>query len=90
MARPLADFVVSMGVDGHITSKGSASEVLAGIPELVEEAKHEEEAIELDENEDEHGTENAKLDDKSKGKLVVAEEIEVGHVSKAACAFIAL
>ena len=86
MARPLADFVISLGTDGHIMNKGSAAEVFANMPELVEEVKHEEEAIELDENEVEQGNEAVKADDK-KGKLVVAEEIEVGHVSSAACAF---
>ncbi|PSS08857.1 hypothetical protein PHLCEN_2v3472 [Hermanssonia centrifuga] len=76
MASPLADFVVSIGVDGRIASQGSVSEALAKDSKLAEEFKHEEEAIELDENED--VDEVAGTTD---GKLIVAEEIEVGHVS---------
>ncbi len=82
MASPLADFVVSIGVDGRIASQGSVSEALAKDSKLAEEFKHEEEAIELDENED--VDEVAGTTD---GKLIVAEEIEVGHVSLGACMF---
>lgn len=84
MASPLADFVVSLGTDGQIASQGSVSDALAKNSELAEEVKQEEEAIELDENENE--AEDAPADDAA-GKLVLAEEIEEGHVSKAACEF---
>ena len=81
MASPLADFVVSLGTDGRIGTQGTVSDALAKNSELAEEIKHEEEAVELDENEDEEeaSTETAK------GKLVLAEEVEVGHVSPEAC-----
>lgn len=82
MAGPLADFVVSLNIDGHITSQGSIPDALAEDPKLAEEVKHEEEAVELDEHEEAITTKPA--DDK-KGKLVVAEEIAVGHVSWSAC-----
>ncbi|KAJ3558885.1 hypothetical protein NM688_g664 [Phlebia brevispora] len=77
LASPVADFIVSLGTDGRIASQGTTSEVLAGVPELAEEMRHEEEVIELDEHEEETGK-AAEV----KGKLVVAEEIEVGHVSR--------
>lgn len=81
MASPLADYIVSLGTDGQIDSQGSAPDVLAKHSELVEEVKHEEEAIELDE--DEEATTSAS--DDATGKLVLAEEIEEGHVSNASC-----
>lgn len=83
MAGPLADFVISLNTDGHIISQGSISEALAKDSKLAEEIKHEEEAVELDENEDTAA--EAKPTDEKKGKLVVAEEIAVGHVSWSAC-----
>lgn len=70
-----------MGTDGHVVGQGSMSDALATNPELSEEAKHEEEDIELDEYQEEGG----ELTGEAKGKLVVAEEVELGHVSKSAC-----
>ena len=81
MVNPLADFVVSLGTDGQIESQGSISDALSKNSELAEEVKHEEEAMELDEDVDQ--TESVVED--AAGKLVVAEEIEEGHVSSAAC-----
>ncbi|THH01300.1 hypothetical protein EW026_g1369 [Hermanssonia centrifuga] len=78
MASPLADFVVSIGADGCIASQGSVSETLAKDSKLVEEFKHEGEAIELDENEDENEVIDSEVKD---GKLIVTEEVEEGHVS---------
>lgn len=84
MASPLADFVVCLGTDGQITSQGSVSDVLAKDTKLVEKLKHEEEALELDEHEGEAQVE-AVSNAEPAGKLVLAEEIEEGHISKAAC-----
>ncbi|PSR71469.1 hypothetical protein PHLCEN_2v12736, partial [Hermanssonia centrifuga] len=78
MASPLADFVVSIGADGCIASQGSVSETLAKDSKLVEEFKHEGEAIELNENEDENEVIDSEVKD---GKLIVTEEVEEGHVS---------
>lgn len=83
MASPIADFVVSLS-DGHIVSQGSVSDALQKDARLVEEVKHEEEALELEE--DVEGGETADDGVKAKdGKLTVAEEIAVGHVSWPAC-----
>lgn len=85
MASPIADFVVSLS-DGHIVSQGSVSDALQKDARLVEEVKHEEEALELEE--DVEGGETADTGTKPKdGKLTVAEEIAVGHVSWPACTF---
>jgi hypothetical protein len=82
MAGPISDFVVSLSSDGHIASQGSVREAIAKDAGLMEEVKHEEEAIELDENEE------AKTDEPRNSKnaqLVVEEEIAVGHISWSAC-----
>ncbi|KIP03407.1 hypothetical protein PHLGIDRAFT_242940 [Phlebiopsis gigantea 11061_1 CR5-6] len=83
MASPLADFVVSLA-DGHIVSQGSVSDALKQDDKLAEEYKHEEEALELEENEDIEATGSAEPEAPApakEGKLVVAEEIAIGHVS---------
>ena len=81
MASPLADFVVSLGTDGRIATQGNINDALKKNKALAKEVKHEEEAAELDETEERvEGT----AEDK-KGKLVLAEEIEEGHVSREAC-----
>lgn len=89
MTSKLADFVISIH-DGHIVSQGSVREVLADDETLVEELKHDEEAVELDQNEDaESGApdeSDAAPTKPKEGKLVVAEEVAVGHVSWKACA----
>lgn len=86
MAGPLADFVVSLNTDGYIVSQGSVTDAIAKDATLAEEMKHEEEAVELDAIEETTGTQPAEED--KKGKLVVAEEVAIGHVSWSACEFI--
>lgn len=86
----MADFVVSLR-DGRIMSQGSFGDALSKDEELVEEYKHDEEAIELDKTEAAELSEG--VDDvtatvlPSKGKLVVAEEKEEGDVSWKTCKF---
>lgn len=82
MAGPLADFVVSLGTDGYIVSQGSVNDAIAKDARLAEEMKHEAEAIELDEIEE--TTADKPIDAKA-GKLIVAEEIAIGQVSRDAC-----
>ncbi|KAH9984900.1 hypothetical protein BJV77DRAFT_1035217 [Russula vinacea] len=73
MASPLADYVVSLGMDGRVASHGSVSDAIASSPELVENIPDEEKKI------DQGGPDaTAKQTD---GKLIVAEEIAEGHVS---------
>lgn len=82
MAGPLADFVVSLNTDGHIVSQGSVKEALAKDVTLAEEVKHEEEAIELEEAEEDKADEPTNT---KKGRLIVAEEIAIGRISWPAC-----
>jgi ABC-type multidrug transport system fused ATPase/permease subunit len=72
MASPLADYVVSLGMDGRVASRGSALDAIALSPEVVEDIPDEKKKIE------EGPDATAKQSD---GKLIVAEEIAEGHVS---------
>ena len=91
MASPLAEFVISLS-DGHVVSQGSISDALKKDHRLAEEYKHDEEAMELvtaeaDTADSPDPADPAKPASSGKdGKLVVAEEIAVGHVSWKACA----
>ncbi|KAJ7225905.1 P-loop containing nucleoside triphosphate hydrolase protein, partial [Mycena pura] len=77
MAKPVANYVVSMGVDGHIHSHGPISEALATDDVLAEELSKDQ--IVLDKKTDE--VDVAPPETKADGKLIVAEEVEEGHVS---------
>ncbi|KAH9907116.1 ABC transporter type 1, transmembrane domain-containing protein [Fomitopsis serialis] len=77
MASPIADFVVALGTDGRVSSQGSIANALAHDKKLAAELAKEE--LELEKAEatvDEQTPEKAPKED---GKLVVEEEVEVGH-----------
>lgn len=83
MVSTVADFVVSMGSGGQIGGQGTVQEVLGIEPQLAAQFQYDDEALELDDNEE-------KLSEEEKvqhGKLVMAEEVPIGHVSWRACAF---
>ncbi|KAJ7169514.1 hypothetical protein C8R46DRAFT_1217207 [Mycena filopes] len=80
MAKPVAKHVVSMGVDGHIHSHGSITEALATDEVLAEELSKDQEVLDKKEDEvDAAPAEETKA--APDGKLIVAEEVEEGHVS---------
>ncbi|OJT09188.1 ATP-binding cassette transporter abc4, partial [Trametes pubescens] len=80
MVAPIADFVVDMSADGRILSQGSLDNVFKHDSHLVKEVTEERRVLEKAEHE--NGVE--KLEDavakQTAGKLVVAEEMEDGHV----------
>ncbi|KAJ7456632.1 hypothetical protein FB451DRAFT_1048362 [Mycena latifolia] len=78
MAKPIAQYVVSMGLDGHVHSHGSISEALATDEVLAEELDKDQEV--LDKKVEEVDALPA-TESKADGKLIVAEEVEEGHVS---------
>jgi hypothetical protein len=80
MARPLADYVVSLGQDGRIACRGTVSDALRKDKTLVKELAKAARAIKDDEKkiDVEEPDEVAKPGD---GKLILAEEIAEGHVS---------
>jgi ABC-type multidrug transport system ATPase subunit len=80
LAAPIADFVVSMGADGRIVSSGPPSETILKDRALAEQVAHEQEAVDLDAEFDEEADDDTKAAAKG-AKLVVAEEIQQGHVT---------
>ena len=86
MASPIAEYVVSLGLDGKVASRGSVSDALAHDNALSKEVAEEVVAIEIADTEiDSEEPDNA--DKKADGKLTVAEEIHEGHVSWEASTF---
>ncbi|EMD41580.1 hypothetical protein CERSUDRAFT_110129 [Gelatoporia subvermispora B] len=78
IASPIADFVVSLGTDGRIASMGSLDLALAKNKKLSKELQEEKEEI----NKVEHEVDEVEPDVPARkdGKLIVEEEVEVGHV----------
>ncbi|KAF8528037.1 P-loop containing nucleoside triphosphate hydrolase protein, partial [Hysterangium stoloniferum] len=79
MVKSLAAFVVSIGLDGHIVSQGSMTDALAVDDTLLNEAVESQE-LELEAKKS-VDVDPPKKNSKSGSKLVVAEEIAMGHVS---------
>ncbi|PCH33304.1 hypothetical protein WOLCODRAFT_135046 [Wolfiporia cocos MD-104 SS10] len=80
MATPIAEFVVSLSTDGRVLSQGTLSKALSKDKKLSKEVAEETKEIakaehDIDAVEPEGDTK------KSDGKLIVAEEVSVGHVS---------
>ena len=87
MCSPIADVVVDMGPDGRILSQGTLENALAHDSQLLKDIEHETEKLheaDQDAEIDEEKTEDVNAQS-SAGKLVVAEEIEEGHIGWAAC-----
>ncbi|KAH9166801.1 hypothetical protein EDB89DRAFT_2245991 [Lactarius sanguifluus] len=80
MATPLAEYVVSLGKDGLITSRGSISDALKKDKMLAKELAEGARAIKDDEKKinSEEPDETVQSAD---GKLILAEEISEGNVS---------
>ncbi|KAF7366640.1 ATP-binding cassette transporter [Mycena sanguinolenta] len=78
MVKPVATYIVSMGLDGHIRSHGLISNALNTDEILAEELAKDQEVLEKKTDEVDAPAVGAK---KAGGKLIVAEEIEEGHVS---------
>ncbi|KAJ3819299.1 hypothetical protein F5880DRAFT_1595008 [Lentinula raphanica] len=78
ITRPIAGFVVAIR-DGRIESQGTLSEALGHDSALAEEAKKEQQVIAKSNGE---GLAQPLVEvQKADGKLIVAEEIQEGHVS---------
>jgi hypothetical protein len=88
LASPLADFIVAMNADGQIISRGSVSEVLENAKDLREEIEKERKAVDAEEAIESAVIDgnNDKKEVKKDGKLVAAEEVAVGRVSRKASA----
>ena len=80
MVSPVADFLVDMGSDGRILSQGSLSSALSQDTKLAKEVEEEQQVLEKAEQEVDDPSEKAPQVKQNAGKLVVAEEMEEGHV----------
>ncbi|KAJ7035141.1 P-loop containing nucleoside triphosphate hydrolase protein [Mycena alexandri] len=80
MTTKLADFVVSVGLDGRVHGQDSVSEALVTDNVLAKEASQDQVALAAAEKELDP-TASPKEAKVTTGKLIVAEEIEIGHVS---------
>ena len=87
MVSPIADFVVDIGPDGRILSQGTLENALAHDSQLLKDIEHETEKLhEADQDTEIDGEKTEDVNaQSSSGKLVVAEEIEEGHIGWAAC-----
>ncbi|KAF7978858.1 hypothetical protein HWV62_44329 [Athelia sp. TMB] len=81
MASPIANFVVSLGIDGTVLSQGSVSDALAQNKSLVTEVVEDKKAMEKADQEIDSTADPKAVGAKPDGKLIVAEEINEGHVS---------
>ena len=85
MVSPIADFVVDVGSDGRILSQGTLENALAHDSSLLKDVEHEAEELQKADQEIDGEKEEDVNAQSSAGKLVVAEEIEEGHVGWRAC-----
>lgn len=84
LASTIAEFAVSLSSDGRILSQGQLSNVLAQDKALSSEYAIEKEALEEVEYEAEEVIPN-KPSTGSHGRLIVEEEISIGHLGWPAC-----
>ncbi|KAJ7367252.1 P-loop containing nucleoside triphosphate hydrolase protein [Mycena albidolilacea] len=80
LTRPIADFVVSFGSDGRIQSQGTVSEITKRGP-LAAQIQKDQQV--LDRTQEEVDAE-APVVKPADGKLILAEEVQLGHVSSSA------
>ncbi|KAI0741249.1 P-loop containing nucleoside triphosphate hydrolase protein [Daedaleopsis nitida] len=84
IVSPITDYVVDLGSDGRIVSQGSLSSALAKDAALYKELQEEQQELEKVEQEVDSTDPADKAAEKSTGKLVVDEEVEIGRVGWAA------
>ncbi|KAI0068079.1 P-loop containing nucleoside triphosphate hydrolase protein [Artomyces pyxidatus] len=81
IASPIADYVVSLGINGTIASRGTVSDALGKDEKLKAMLAEEEREIEEDDKEIDSKDPDTEIQPKRDGKLIVAEEVELGHVT---------
>ncbi|KAJ7094121.1 P-loop containing nucleoside triphosphate hydrolase protein [Mycena epipterygia] len=80
LTSKIADFIVSVGLDGRVRSQGSISDALAKDEVLAKEVSEDRQILEAAEKEiDPLAVDELKKE--TDGKLIVAEEIALGHVT---------
>ncbi|KAJ7284876.1 P-loop containing nucleoside triphosphate hydrolase protein [Mycena rebaudengoi] len=84
LARPIAHFVVTFGADGRVKSQGSIAELAKPWGALASQIRKDQQALDRVEQEVAAPATPESPVPKTDGKLIVAEEIQEGHVSAAA------
>ncbi|KAL1740785.1 P-loop containing nucleoside triphosphate hydrolase protein [Schizophyllum fasciatum] len=87
--RPVASYAVCLHIDGTVSSHGAPQDVFAHEPELVKEEAEREHEKEVGEDKETPAPAAAPAPappgepaaSKSDGKLILAEEVETGHIS---------
>jgi hypothetical protein len=87
LVAPIADFTVSVGLNGRILSQGSVADALQQDTALAEEAKAD---LEVMEQVVDAETVEVKAENNVDGKLILAEEVQLGKVKWSAGASPAL
>jgi hypothetical protein len=82
LARPIAEYVVSITSDGRVIGQDTVSEALMKDETLAQEIKYHEALISQNElGHDEPENDESNIQGKKSGKLVVAEEMSMGRLS---------
>lgn len=85
LASPIANYVVSLTIDGRILSQGSLGDALALDKSLLEDMSVEKEVLEKSEEELDKTHAIDEAIKKIEGKLIVQEDVAEGFVSWNAC-----
>nr|GAT46155.1 ATP-binding cassette transporter [Mycena chlorophos] len=80
LAAPIADFVVTFGANGRIKTQGTVAEALRHDSTFAKEVVAEMEVLEQVVDPEPAPTTEAKKDDSKDGKLILAEELQIGRV----------
>lgn len=84
LVRPIARFIVSIK-DGRVASQASIEDAILSNKELAVEIEKDEEAVER--ANEEIDPQSAPNEPSARdGKLILKEEVELGHISWSACA----
>ncbi|KAG8830089.1 hypothetical protein FRC17_005452 [Serendipita sp. 399] len=81
MVSPVAKYVLGVGLDGRISSKGTLEQALANDAKLREELQKEKETIKKGAEVVDAPVKETKDEKPAQGKLIVAEEVALGRVS---------
>lgn len=76
LAGPIAEYVVAVSLDGHVRGEDSVASALKHDNKLAAEVSIEQEVSSADER----VPATIETSEKANGKLVVEEEVELGHV----------
>jgi hypothetical protein len=88
--RPIAGFIVILAPDGRIISHGSFEDALAFDPNIERELKQGEQSLELMKDMDHVDMKHNGQIQSPGGKLVVAEEVATGRISRRASALLSI